>query len=356
MRLAVVTNIPTPYREPFFTALNRVATDRSGRFAVLYLAEGLRRRSEWTFVRGDYERVILRGRVVEGGQRSLHLNAGVCPSLDDVNPDVVLVGGWDQPAFWTARRWTLRNRRAFVPWVESHDRSSQFRGRASRTVRTLFLAKARAAMVPSAEARAYLQSLAPALRTVVQPNPVAPPLKTHLAKPEEAGLVRMLFVGALIERKDPGLLVDVVQHMSSSGISASVLFAGSGPLEGHLRQRAKDAQVDAAFTGFVEGSELEKAWRWASCLVLPSMRDPAPLVLSEAAARGVPFVASDACGGATTLVCFGASGAVVNRAEQVGRWAAAVVSMSRTSARQVEVVLPDVAATRVWQELACLVD
>jgi glycosyltransferase involved in cell wall biosynthesis len=61
--------------------------------------------------------------------------------------------------------------------------------------------------------------------------------------------------------------------------------------------------LNASFVGFLNQSEISRAYVAADCLVLPSnARETWGLVVNEAMASGLPCVVSDACGCAEDLV------------------------------------------------------
>jgi glycosyltransferase involved in cell wall biosynthesis len=81
---------------------------------------------------------------------------------------------------------------------------------------------------------------------------------------------------------------------------------GMGPLASMLAGR--EGVTDS---GFVQPAEMKRHWRKAGAFVIPSRFDPWPLALVEAAASGLPVIASDACGSADEVLRRGSSGLVV---------------------------------------------
>src|SRR5205823_1079026 len=68
---------------------------------VLFLAANDPRRN-YPRYEVDFSSEVLPGKDVLVGGRWLVVNAGVLGRLRRLRPDVVLVGGWNQPAFWQA--------------------------------------------------------------------------------------------------------------------------------------------------------------------------------------------------------------------------------------------------------------
>ncbi len=134
----------------------------------------------------------------------------------------------------------------------------------------------------------------------------------------------ILFAGKFIPKKRPMDLVTSATSLQATDNSKVVhlLFAGSGQLGGQLRNACRvvfDAEANsfslsadaisternpaASFTGFLNQTEISKAYIAADCLVLPSdYRETWGLVVNEAMASGLPCVVSDNCGCAEDLV------------------------------------------------------
>ena len=139
--------------------------------------------------------------------------------------------------------------------------------------------------------------------------------------PEESFCV--LFAGKFIEKKRPLDIVDAVAKLRQIHPDKKVhlLFAGSGELGKALRDSCTVAfddvpdeisvnrnlttctRPDASFTGFLNQTQISKAYVAADCLVLPSdHRETWGLVVNEAMASGLPCIVSDACGCAEDLI------------------------------------------------------
>jgi glycosyltransferase involved in cell wall biosynthesis len=134
----------------------------------------------------------------------------------------------------------------------------------------------------------------------------------------------VLYAAKFISKKRPFDLVAAVQRLSFSDKfhHYHLLFVGSGELGAEVRQRCRvvfDAERQtvrtrlehihcahspvASFTGFLNQSEMARAYVAADALVLASDTEETwGLVVNEAMASGLPCVVSDACGCAEDLV------------------------------------------------------
>jgi glycosyltransferase involved in cell wall biosynthesis len=299
MRLLIVTEIPAPFRIPLFNAL---AAEEDVELRVAFLAEHDPRRS-YRVYREEFafDDVVLPGRSLRRGSRWVMLTRGLRRLLRSFRPDVVIVGGWNQPAFWHA----LFAARSSLLWVESNDADSRT---APDAVRRLGLRLASGCLVPGRASRAYLEGLGVAgARIFEAPNAIDFRVFAERVAAERAdrdglrarlgleGCV-VLYAGRFEREKGIDVLMDAMD-----GVDARLVAAGSGPLESELRRQAR-------VVGQLRRDELVPWYAAADVLVLPSRSEPWGMTLNEGAAAGLPLVATNAVGAAHDLIEPGANG------------------------------------------------
>ena len=107
------------------------------------------------------------------------------------------------------------------------------------------------------------------------------------------------FVGKLIPKKDPLLLLDALGHLPP-GVRTRVrlLYVGTGQLEQELREQAAGIAPTTLFAGFINQSQLPDYYWAADTVVLPSRRQGETwgLVINEALHAGCSVVMSEAVG------------------------------------------------------------
>lgn len=113
----------------------------------------------------------------------------------------------------------------------------------------------------------------------------------------------VLFVGKLIERKRPGLLLEAFLDATNPG-DATLLFVGDGEQRHALEARARerDREGDVRFAGFVNQSQLPRYYELSDTFCLPSAEENWGLVINEAMNFGLPVVATRAVGSTEDLV------------------------------------------------------
>jgi glycosyltransferase involved in cell wall biosynthesis len=109
-----------------------------------------------------------------------------------------------------------------------------------------------------------------------------------------------------------------------------LVLVGSGPEEPRLRQLAGELGLgsDVQFQGFVDQPDLPGIYEQADVFAFPTLDDPFGMVLLEAAATGLPVVASPFAGATVDLVEEGRSGFVIDPEDTRG-WASALVALAR---------------------------
>lgn len=298
-RLVLFTEIPAPYRIPPFNAL----AERLDLSVVF-----LRRRQPGRAYRLHEDEIrfawrVLPGLRLGGGSRWLVLNAGIGGALRGA--DVVLVGGWNQPAFWQALAWSRLRQVPVIVWVEStlRDERPGFATQAKR----LFASQAASFAVPGRAAAEYVRSLCPGAEVAVAPNAVDAALfASRVAERDrlrsEFRLDRgcVLFVGRLAPEKGVDVLLE-----AAHGLDADVVIAGSGPEDERLRAAAP---ANVRFVGNVDRDELPAWYAAADVFCLPSRSEPWGMPLNEGATAGLPLVATESVGAAWDLIEDGRNG------------------------------------------------
>jgi glycosyltransferase involved in cell wall biosynthesis len=119
------------------------------------------------------------------------------------------------------------------------------------------------------------------------------------------------FSGKHVPFKRPMLLLEAAALARRRGLPVKLLFAGAGELTPALQERAAALDVPAHLSGFLNQTELWKAYVPADAFVLPSTnRETWGLVTNEAMLFGLPVVVSDQVGCGPDLVIGGETGLV----------------------------------------------
>jgi glycosyltransferase involved in cell wall biosynthesis len=115
----------------------------------------------------------------------------------------------------------------------------------------------------------------------------------------------VLFAGKFQARKRP---LDAVRAVAQLGPSAVLMMAGDGPLAPETRAEAKRLGVRLAWQGFLNQSQLPKAFAAADAVLVPSAWESWGLIVNEAMASGVPCVTTARVAAAKDLIVAGITG------------------------------------------------
>ncbi|MGB8167321.1 MAG: glycosyltransferase family 1 protein, partial [Chthoniobacteraceae bacterium] len=139
-----------------------------------------------------------------------------------------------------------------------------------------------------------------------------------------AGQTVLLYVGRVSKEKDLDMIVNAWPKLRALG--ASLAFVGDGPYQKELRTLLPEA----AFTGYLAGQDLGRAFASADVFIFPSTTDTFGNVILEALACGIPCVVSDQ-GGPKDLIVHGTTG-FITRALDVEDFARHVAKLANDPA------------------------
>ncbi len=148
----------------------------------------------------------------------------------------------------------------------------------------------------------------PAHRIFVVPNPVVRSSSSTpaTAEPELPKALHLALVGRHAEQKRPHLFLEVLQDLAHRGVEVRGSVIGDGPLRAAIEQHASQLGLEVAFLGW-----REPWWEAVSdvdCLVLTANAEGLANVLVEAAAAGIPSVASSRALGVADAIVPGITG------------------------------------------------
>jgi glycosyltransferase involved in cell wall biosynthesis len=291
VRLALLTEIPAPYRIPLFNALAERVELR-----VLFLAERDPRRAFYELHRDEwrFDHRVLAGPQLRRGGRWIVFNRRVLRELRRFHPDAVAVGGWNQPAFWLALAYCRLRRIPLLVWIESTARDARSEARPLALARGAMVRGAAGAYVPGSASAEYARSLGVKL-VETAPNAIDASVFAQAAVDRSGrDTCTFLYVGRLDPEKGLDTLFEAFRE-----VPGELVLVGSGGDEPRLRRLAGER---VRFEGAKDRDEVVGYYRDADVFVLPSRSEPWGMVLNEAAAAGLPLVATEESGASHDLV------------------------------------------------------
>jgi glycosyltransferase involved in cell wall biosynthesis len=307
VRVTWITNLQAPYRTPVWRALAKL-TD----LEVWFLAAGADDR-DWAW-RPDpaYQSQVLTTRRLPGtrSDHALYVLPFGLP-LDLVESDVVVLGGWEPPAYLQALAAALFRRKPIVLFYESTLASRRFGGaHPIALIRSLIVRNADVLLTAGvASTTAVLTMGARADRVVTGFNTIdvsrfrqAVETARKLPNVPSTGHV-FLFVGRLIEVKNLPALLTAFRAIAKA--TDQLIVVGQGPLDARLQSTVAmwptGLRQQVRFLGPQSGQALAAAYATANTLILPSVREVWGMVVNEALAAGLHVVVSERAGVADSI-------------------------------------------------------
>jgi glycosyltransferase involved in cell wall biosynthesis len=323
-RLAIVVSHPIQHFVPFYRALTRdgevdptvIYGSRIG--LDPYFDEAMNSTIVWKMdLLSGYDHVFLPDaeRVSRTGLFDLN-SAAVADELNRQAPDVVLVYGYNQLTSLRALWWGRRNKIPVMMISDSELKYSRSRKveLAKRLVVPFLLRQFDAFLTIGDCNEEYYERYGVARRKFFR-SPFTIDEERYAAarksRPELRRKVRSqlsigesdvvaLTVGKLSKRKRPRDILSVARRLkaNASDLNLTFVLAGNGSELEAIGRAVEDEGLPIRLTGFINVDELPSYYAAADLLLHPSSNDPHPLVMSEAAAMGLPLVISDRVGAA----------------------------------------------------------
>ena len=180
-------------------------------------------------------------------------------------------------------------------------------------------AGAAAAVVTVSEANARAIAALGVPRTHVRILPAGIDTERFAPRPRPAGAPHVVCVARLNDVKNHGLLLEACAILRRRGVRFRCTLVGDGPCRDDLLSRRAALGLDDVvdFAGAATQEAVLGWWRQASIGVLTSVSEGMPVALMEAAACGVPVVAT-AVGGVPELVADGVTGLLAPSGDAAG--------------------------------------
>ena len=312
VRVAIVQPAMAPYR---FASFNALARRPDVELLVAYLSRG-RQPYDWSAdeKNASFPRIDLRARE----RWAVHpLPRRLYSTLRAFGPDVTIVGGWHEPAYFMPMALRPLLGRRVVVWTESTNADRRRSHRAKDALKRLMLERADAVLLPGSAAQSYCDSLRARIRrSFTAPNAVDNSFFERVdERPRREPLLGdrpvFLYVGRLDEEKGVDILLRA-WGATGEAHGGTLLVVGSGSQERRLRTLASSLELRRVrFTGFVPQARLPDWYGRADVFVFPSLSDPWGMVINEAMASALPVITTSVPGAVPELIGEGENGLIV---------------------------------------------
>jgi glycosyltransferase involved in cell wall biosynthesis len=133
-------------------------------------------------------------------------------------------------------------------------------------------------------------------------TPVAPDVEQTLP-PRNGGYPTVLFLGRVTMQKGPEYFIQAAKRVLEKVPDTRFVVAGSGDQVHRVIDQAAREGIGhrVFFTGFLKGSDVDRAFRMADVYVMPSVSEPFGLAALEAIRADVPVIVSKQSGVAEVI-------------------------------------------------------
>lgn len=354
VKVALVTNIPAPYRVPVFERLSKVP----GCELHLVYCSSTEPDRAWRLSEGAYRQHYLKERFVTVRGRFIHVNLDVGAVLSDIAPDIVITTGYN-PTHLLAFLYAWRRRVRHVVMTDGTSRAEAGFSRLHRFLRTMVMRRS-AAFIGTGEGSFDLFKEYGVPQAQMFQSPLCADNDAFAPHLQAQKKYDFLFCGRFVAVKNPSFALEVARGVAQKlGRRISLAFMGSGELEPQLRVEAQSMAdvLDVQFLGFSQQHELPARYAAARLFLFPTSWDVWGVVANEACAAAVPVVVTPEAGVAGELIKNGVNGLVlpfnltdwVNACADLLNDAARMEAMGKAGVERVQHYSYDAAADGIWR-------
>jgi glycosyltransferase involved in cell wall biosynthesis len=307
MRIAMLVNIPAPYRVPVY---DRIAEQCGRDFRVIYMAK-LEANRRWTVPALNHDHVYLHGLAVGPAERRIHLRWGVTRQLNAFRPDVIVTCGFNPPmiAAWLHAR---ARRVSHVSMSDGWQGSEADLSSVHRVARHVVYSTSSAFVGASAKTLALFESYGARKNLFKAPLGVDNARFSAAALPLADRRFDIVFAGNLIAGKLPLFFAEVAARIARRRGRVRALVIGDGELRAQTERALEQPGVEVTFTGFLQQHELPAAYASGKIFCFPTRNDAWGMVANEACASGMPVITCANAGCAGELVMHARNGYVLD--------------------------------------------
>lgn len=303
MRVALVTNIPAPYRLPIYERLAQAA----GVQLCVFFCSGREPDREWDLAVAKFQQVYLKERFLAVRGKFIHCNPDVWSALARFKPDVVITTGFN-PTFIAAylyARWTGARH---VAMTDGTDDTESHLSAMHRLVRRWIYGHT-SAFVGASQGSFRLYRSYGVKQSALFQSHLCANNEAFWHEPPHDRSYDLVFSARFVEGKNPLFALQVAQGVArrigpSLGRRLRLLLLGSGEMQARMEQAAQamSHDVEVVFAGFVKQAELPHYLSQCKVMLFPTQIDTWGVVANEACAASVPVIVTPMAGVAGELV------------------------------------------------------
>jgi glycosyltransferase involved in cell wall biosynthesis len=303
LKIAFITNIPTPYRRKQWEYYSKCECFD---ITVFYCSQSEKDRNwDMQLAEGTKE-VFLKGL----SYRSFHFNLEVIKVIFE-DYDLFFVGGYGYPSVLMS---ILTLRLLKKPWVMMIDGISPLKLKKenyiAENIKKLLIQGANAYFANGTVGYRLLEKYGVNPKNIFNQymtvdvdyftGKVIDSVRFRKELRQKYGMsedsIVVLYVGRLIENKGVQDLIRAIKSLKNKNLNIKALIVGEGNFKEELKKQSEALKHDILFTGHIDPEDLYKYYYTSDIFVLPTYDDKWGLVVNEAMACGLPIIVTDAAG------------------------------------------------------------
>lgn len=311
-KVAIVTNIPSPYRVDLYNYLHENVTQYD--FNIIYTSENESNRAWVVNEEKLVKSYILKSKVIKLKEkiddRYIHIPGNMLKILNQINPDVVIAMEYN-PAALQCLFWCKTKKRKFIHLTDGTLSSERNLNVIQKKLRRLICKRSDAFIASSTKAKEKLVYWG-AKKEKIFSSFLTVDIADYIIEPhrKENEFV-ILFVGRLVKGKGLHLLFDALAVVNGN---YKLVIAGDGPEEQALKEQAERLGIiqNIVFKGFCDREDLKRLYSESSLFILPTLNDCFGLVILEAMCASLPVITTIYADGAPDLIINNETGCIVD--------------------------------------------
>jgi len=292
MKIAIVTNIPTPYRNPVYSIVDKQDSIES----LVFFCSRSEPNRKWQNLNIQFNHKFLSNKT----DRFIHYNWNIYKELSKFKPDVIITSGFN-PTMLLAWLWSLLNGKRHIPFLDSNLESESKLGYLHKLTRKIVF-RTSSAFIGASNKTLDLYRSYNVKETALFKSCLTIDNKMFEKKQDIKRKFDLLFCGQFIEGKNPIFFCKLAIRLKEKIPNINLLLIGDGPLKEKCISELKNNDVSFTDAGFVQHTSLPKLYQTSKILIFPTSKDAWGLVANEALASGVPVLVSKVAGVAEELV------------------------------------------------------
>ena len=310
-RVAIITNIPAPYRVDFFDYLKN--NYKEYEFIVIYSSANEDNRS-WEMEKEKLESsIFLESKTIKiknnFDPKYIHIPWGVGKVLKKIAPDVVVASEYN-PTVIQALSYCKRKKIPFVSWTDGTLFSERNINFVQKFLRKYVIANASSYIASSTKSK-EAQIAYGASEEKCHISLLTVDVNKYIQEPQGKGNGKILCVGRLENLKGIDLLLKALKNVREE---FELYLAGDGDAEQSLKELTKELELTERvhFLGQLGRNELLKHYADSDLFILPTRQDCFALVILEAMCSGLPIICSKYAEGAPDMIEEGENGYIID--------------------------------------------